>query len=382
MIRAIIFRLHLSVAVAAGAVVLMLAATGVVLSVEETVTGLVERRYFAAPGDGAERLAPEAIIEAAGLAAMSLSYRADPRAPVLVHEGRDRYARVNPYTGRVVGLGPGRLEHFFEAVHDWHRWFNVSSGSVRRARAVTGAVNVAFLFLLLTGPILWIPRPITRRSLANVFILHPRARGAWRDLNWHQVVGIWSVLPLAVIAATGVTTSYPGVGDRVYPVVGRVVPAEGWPGGVEGGGEDGVALEGAEEGARVPGADLEAVLATAEGWAPGWRTLVLNVPRPADREVRVEVRGGRVGQPHKAGLLTVDAATGAARGWESFADDTPGRRAQLFLRHAHTGEYWGLGGQLLAGLFSLAAALMVWTGLSLALRRARRFVRLRRSLRG
>ena len=398
MIRAVIFRLHLTVAVAAGAVVLMLAATGVVLSLEEAVTGLAERRLFVVAAEGAERLAPEGIVEATGLAATSLRYSADVRAPVRVYEGRDRYVRVDPYTGHVLGEGPGRLERFFEGVHNWHRWFNVSGGSMRRARAVTGAVNVAFLFLLLTGPILWIPRPITRRSLANVIVPRLRAKGAWRDLNWHQVVGIWSVLPLAVIAATGVTTSYPGVGDRVYPVVGRLVPVEGWPGGVGVGGEDAVAAEGAgavaadAEGAELdarqpdqgsaPGADLGAALAAAEAWAPGWRTLILNVPRPADREVRVEVQWGREGQPHRSGVLTVDAATGAVRDWESFADDTPGRRAQEFLRHAHTGEYWGLGGQLLAGLLSLAAALMVWTGLSLAIRRARRFVRLRRSLRG
>ena len=392
MIRSVVFRLHLVVAAAAGVVLFMLAATGVVLSLEETVTGLAERRHFVAAADGTERLAPDEIAEAAGFAATSLEYRADPRAAVLVHEGRDRYARVDPYTGRVLGTGPGGLEGLFEGVHNWHRWFNVSGGSVRRARAVTGAVNVAFLFLLVTGPILWLPRPITRRSLANVLLFRRGARGAWRDLNWHQVVGIWSALPLAVIAATGVTTSYPAVGDRVYPVVASMVPAEAgpagaWPAGAGPVGARPAAVDGAEDEERAgPAADtpdpnLEAALAAAEAWAPGWRTLIVNVPRPADREVRVEVRGGRAGQPHRTGYLTVDAATGAVRGLETFADDSPGRRAQQFLRYAHTGEYWGLGGQLLAGLFSLAATLMVWTGLSLALRRARRFVRLRRSQR-
>ena len=408
MIRAIIFRLHLAVAVAAGAVVFMLAATGAILSLEETVTGLAERRYQLAAEEGAEPLGPAAIAAATGFAATSLRYSADPRAPVRVHEGRGRYARVDPYTGAVLGTGPGGLDRFFEGVHNWHRWFNVSGGSVRRARAVTGAVNAAFLFLLLTGPILWVPRPVTRRSLANVVLLRPGAKGAWRDLNWHQVVGIWSVLPLALIAATGVTTSYPAVGDRVYPVVAKAVPAGAWPvdGGGEGGGAEGVGagdpgVAGSRaEGTRVEGAgnsedagdapaagdasdtDLGAVLATAREWVPEWRTLTLNLPLPSDREVRVEVQGGRAGQPHRAGFLTLDASTGAAREWESFADDTPGRRAQQFLRYAHTGEYWGLGGQLLAGLFSMAAALMVWTGLSLAVRRLRRFVRFRRALRG
>ena len=380
MIRTVIFWLHLAVAAAAGVVILMLAATGVVLSLEETVTGLAERRYVVAAPEGAVRLSPEEIAGAAGFTATSLSYRSDPRAPVRVHEGQSRYARVDPYTGRVLATGPGGLERFFEGVHNWHRWFNVSGGSVRRARAVMGAFNLAFLFLLLTGPILWLPRPFTRRAFANAFLFRRGERGARRDLNWHQVVGIWSVLPLAVIAATGAATSYPTVGDRVYPLVGSVVPARAWPPGSSSEGvgiEETVIAEAAivEDSAGAPDAELGAVLATAEAWTPEWRTLILNMPRPSDGEVRVEVRGGRAGQPHRAGVLTLDAASGTARAWESFADDTPARRAQQFLRYAHTGEYWGLAGQLLAGLFSLAAALMVWTGLSLAVRRLRRRVR-------
>ncbi len=388
MIRAVIFWLHLVVAVVAGVVVLMLAATGVVLSLEETVTGLAERRYAVAAPAGAVRLSPEEIAGAAGFTATSLSYRSDPRAPVRVHEGQNRYARVDPYTGRVLATGPGGLERFFESVHNWHRWFNVSGGSVRRARAVTGAFNLAFLFLLLTGPILWLPRPFTRRAFAKAFLFRRGERGTRRDLNWHQVVGIWSVLPLAVIAATGVTSSYPAVGDRVYPIVGKVVPAGAWPlepssegAGVEGAtiAETAIAEDSARgpDSAGAPDAELGAVLATAEAWTREWRTLTLNMPRPSDGEVRVEVRAGRAGQPHRTGVLTLDAASGTARAWKSFADDTPGRRAQQFLRYAHTGEYWGLAGQLLAGLFSLAAVLMVWTGLSLAVRRLRRGTRRR-----
>ncbi|MYI07007.1 MAG: PepSY domain-containing protein, partial [Gemmatimonadetes bacterium] len=74
--------------------------------------------------------------------------------------------------------------------------------------------------------------------------------------------------------------------------------------------------------------------------------------------------------------------TGTARSWELFADETPAHRAQEFFRYAHTGEYWGVPGRLIAGLCSLAAVLMVWTGLSLALRRLRRLLVLRRSRHG
>lgn len=386
MIRAIVFRLHLSVAAASGAVVFVMAATGVILSLKETVLELAERRYFVAAPENAPRMAPEFLAGAVEFTATSLRYRPDPRAPVRVEAGRDRFAYVDPYTGEVLGSGPGGPDRFFEDVLGWHRWLNVSDGSVRRARAVTGVANVAFCFLLLTGPLLWIPRPMTRRSLADVLFFRRDARSAGRDLNLHQVVGIWSVLPLSVIAATGVVTSYPWVGDRIYPAVGRIVPVEAW--------SDSQWMHPREhrnatgEGARDTGArdsppphDLEAVLAVAAERTRGWRTLILTLPRQGDTDVRVEVRRGRSGQPHKTGILTVDAATGAVRESASFVNDTPARRAQQFLRHAHTGEYWGPGGRLLAGLFSLAATLMTWTGMSLAVRRLRRFVQAARKRR-
>lgn len=413
MIRKIVFRLHLSVAAAVGLVVLMMAATGVILSLEDTVTGLAERRYFVAPPETAP-LPPTALVQAAEawgaargtpLTATSLRYRPHPRAPVRVDAGRELHVYVDPYRGEVVGHGPGAVEHFFTTVHDLHRWFAVPTGSVRRARAVTGAMNIAFLFLLVTGPFLWLPSRFTKRALANVLLFQRGARGAWRDLNWHQVIGIWTVVPLAVIAVTGAVLSYPAVADRVYPVVGRVVSGGGWGSGVEGevpagvvSGEPDEAQPGAGSAAEVAGsaqpggdvgqgdraagqegANLEAVLRVAEGWVGNWESLTLTLPRPSAGEIRVEIRGGGTGQPQKTGTLTLDAATGTPLSWETFADETGGRRAQEFLRYAHTGEYWGVTGRLIAGLCSLGATFIVWTGLALALRRLRRWLALRRA---
>jgi uncharacterized iron-regulated membrane protein len=41
------------------------------------------------------------------------------------------------------------------------------------------------------------------------------------------------------------------------------------------------------------------------------------------------------------------------------------------MRFVHTGEYYGLTGQTIAGIASLGGALLVWTGLALAYRRFR-----------
>ena len=205
--------------------------------------------------------------------------------------------------------------------------------------------------------------------------------------------------------ARGATQLAPGRRDLVCPAAGRgrgkrshCVVSGGGRSGRYDGGERGARRgmagwisvhEGSSRGGdlgrlgRVPDPDLGAALATARAWAPGWRTLILNMPRPSDSEVRVEVQRGRAGQPHRTGFLTLDAASGAVLAWESGVLRRRYARTarEQFLRYAHRGEYRGLGGQLLAELFSLAAALMVWTGLSLAVRWLRRFVSFRRGLR-
>ena len=399
MIRAVVFRLHLTVAIAAGLVILMMAATGVILASEDLVTDLAERRYRVTEpaGDGGERLPPEELVVAAEawgtgaeppFAATSIEYRAVPDAAVRVHAGRDRRVFVDPYTGEVLGGGLARLEGFFEGVNAWHRWVGVADPVIRKGRAVTAVANLALLFLLLTGPILWIPRRITRRAVAEGLIFRRGVKGVARALNWHYVIGIWSVVPLLMIAATGVVMSYLAVGDRVYPVVGGAISlgslaADPGPGQtaaevagegegqaaaeVAGGQAATEAVDQAADSAPVPRAGLATALAATESGVPGWRAIVLTLPRARDTELRVEVRAGRSGQPQKAGVMTVDRRTGAALSWESFADATPSRRAQQFMRYAHTGEYWGLAGQAVAGLLAVGIVLMVWTGLSVAL---------------
>ncbi len=361
LIRTVLFRLHLSVALAAGLFIVTMAVTGVVLVCEDALMSLAERRLSVVVREGAPRLSPDEIVEAAvawgagtdrPFTATSIEYRNRSGAAVQVHAGRDRRVFVDPWTGEVLGEGFPLLEGFFEGVRGWHRWLGASGGGVRKGRAVTGAANVAFLFLLLTGPLLWLPRRITKRAVTENLVFRRGVRGVARRLNWHYVVGIWSMVPLMAISVTGVVLSYPAVGDRVYPVVGVVL----WGGGdeVEGGGGGG--------GEGHPGA-----LAAAEARIPGWRSIALTLPRAEAMEIRVDVRTGRAGQPQKAVVLMVDRGTGVVASAELFRDGTPGHRAQEFLRYAHTGEYWGLAGQALAGLFALAVVIMAWSGFSVAL---------------
>jgi uncharacterized iron-regulated membrane protein len=51
--------------------------------------------------------------------------------------------------------------------------------------------------------------------------------------------------------------------------------------------------------------------------------------------------------------------------------DFLGKRLRLFIHTVHTDEAGGFAGQTMSGLASLACCVLVWTGLSLAIRRLR-----------
>ncbi len=65
---------------------------------------------------------------------------------------------MNPYTGELLGKGDQEVRKFFRVVTDWHRWLGASVESRATGRAITGASNLAFPFLVGTGFYLWWPR--------------------------------------------------------------------------------------------------------------------------------------------------------------------------------------------------------------------------------
>jgi uncharacterized iron-regulated membrane protein len=119
---------------------------------------------------------------------------------------------------------------------------------------------------------------------------------------------------------------------------------------------------------------LDALVALGAAKVPEWRSVQVELPQGAARNVNVTVDAGTGGQPQRRGRLVVDRRSGSAVRWEPFSSQTPGRRARSFLRFAHTGEVWGVVGQTIAGLASLGGVVLVWTGLALALRRLVRWL--------
>ena len=400
-LRTLIFWPHLIAGVIAGAIILLMSVTGVILTYERQLIAWSDSGFRSNPAAGASRLSPESLLtklrqDHPEIEASAVTFASDPTAPVSITAGRETlYA--DAYTGALVGESTQGMRRFMIATRAWHRWIAVEGEGRPIARAITGWSNAIFLFIVASGFYLWFPRKWSWQHVRSVTLFSGKLRGKARDFNWHNVIGFWSAVPLFIVVLTAMPISFPWANALVYRAVGEEPPQQGGRGGGggreggtanapgrEGGARaDGAAREGRERGgdredarrAELPPSDgLDRLWSVAESQVPGWRTINLRLPASNRAPVVFAIDKSDGGQPQHRSTLTLDRASGSVVSYEAFADQSLGRRLRSISRFAHTGELLGLPGQTVAGLVTAGAVVMVWTGIALTLRRFRAWV--------
>ena len=350
-----------------------MAVTGVLLTYQKQMTGWADLRGL----NGAPAAAGQAPLPADTLLTrVAATHRTRPTAivwrygantPVEVQFGREARVFANAYTAEVLGTGSAAMRGFFRQMTDWHRWLATKGDTRDLGRAATGAANLAFLLIVLSGMWLWWPRTLTWTSVRNVAWFRGGLAGKARDFNWHNVIGFWSAVPLVIVVASGVVISYPWASALVFRVVGEAPPART------------ASAPPASARPTGPGAlhgSLQPRLVTAQAKMPNWRTISLTLPTKPDEDASFLLDRGMGGEPHKRATAVI-SINGRLSELRTFSTQSPGRRLRSILRFAHTGEVLGALGQTIAGLISLGTAILVLTGVALTLRRFRAWWRRR-----
>ena len=125
-LRTLIFWPHLIAGVIAGAIILLMSVTGVILTYERQLIAWSDSGFKSKPAPGAARLSPEALLtkirqDHPDLEVSAVTFVADPTAPVSVSAGREtRYA--DAYTGALIGESSQGMRRFMSETRAWHRW--------------------------------------------------------------------------------------------------------------------------------------------------------------------------------------------------------------------------------------------------------------------
>lgn len=393
-LRSFFFWIHLAVGLSAGLLILLMSITGVMLGFERQMIAWTDGApRVVAPAT--DRLPLDTLLARAGIqrdAVASIVVMRNPAQPVTVRF-RERGATpllIDPYRATVLRAnGDGSGKAFFSALRRWHRWVGAQGTELRaQMKVLNGAANLMFLGLVLSGLYLWWPRRWTLARLRTTGLPQWRHRaGRVRDFNWHNSLGFWFALPLALIIASGAFFSFRWPGQYLDLALGSAAektaareaingarsPAPGartTPGRVDSPGS----LPPARA-LRESEAPLGAMVEAATAARPNWAQLSVTMPDAQATNVRVAVAEGNTYRPDLRWTLDLDRASAAVRASTGYADLSSARKIRAWVRFGHTGEVFGIVGQLLATITSAVAVLLVWTGFALAWRRLRQFLR-------
>ena len=380
-LRTLVFWPHLIAGVVAGAVVLLMSLTGVVLMYERQIVAWADSGFRSTPtAADARRLPLDEVVRRLGreipdLTPAAVTISADREAPVSIW-APPRTLYADAYTGGLRGEGNQGVRRFMTSVRAWHRWIGASGEGRSLARVVTGWSNLLFLLLVMSGVYLWFPRRWTWQRVRPAIWFSRTATSRARDFNWHNTIGAWSAVPLFIVVLTALPMSFPWANALLFRAVGELPPTTG-RGGRDAGNERSSEGRVRRDDPEPSLADIDDLLVRAEAHVPAWKTMNVRIPASARGPIALAIDAGDGGQPQARSTLTLDRA-GSVVAYESFTDQSLGRRLRSIARFAHTGEVLGLPGQTVAGLASAGAVFLVWTGIALALRRGVAFVRRRR----
>lgn len=384
-LRKTFFWLHLAAGVVASVVILSMAFTGSIMAYQRQIIAWSERDVRSVPPNSeaapldVETLLTKVRAAESNAVPTGVTLRSEADAPASVSFGRDKTLFVDVYSGAVVGDAATATRGFFKSVVGWHRWLGQEGARRDVGKAITGAANLAFLFLVLSGLILWIPRRWTKPAVRAVTVLNGKLSGKARDWNWHNVVGIWTAVPLVVVILTGTVMSYQWANALLFRATGTEPPA---PRAAESprpsDGKQKAAGKKASEAPRgqrdagpkeIRTAGLNQAWAVAEKKLTGWQSISLRFPNQPGEPLTFLIDQGNGARPDLRATLTLDAATGEEVRWQPYSSQTAGQRARAWVRWIHTGEAGGILGQTAALLVTLATMVLIWTGLALTWRR-------------
>ena len=354
--------MHLTAGATAGIVIFIMCVTGAFLSFERQIVEFAERdaREVAVKAGSPVLEAPqvlEIVRQSSPEAKPSgISKTSEPGAAWTVNLGRDGQLYIDPYSGEILGEGNKSVRSIMSEFRNWHRYIALSGEGRPVGKAITGASNLLFLFLAMSGIYIWFPRNLRWSSVKQVMWFRRGLRGKARNFNWHNTIGFWTSLFLIVFTLTAAVISYQWASNLVYTITGNDVPQQ------QGGGSS------SEKPYEYP-RDINSAWAAAEKQAPSWRSISLRLPIEKDSAV-FTIDEGIYWNMFGRSTLTSDLG-GTVTKWESYGDQNSGRRLRSWFRFTHTGESFGIVGQIIGFIACIGGAFLVWTGLSLALRRFR-----------
>ncbi|MFC5271170.1 PepSY-associated TM helix domain-containing protein [Adhaeribacter terreus] len=264
---------------------------------------------------------------------------------------KNNTAFMNPYSGELISLYDHR-NSFFYTMFATHRWLLADD----IGKFITGVSTFIFLFILLTGIILWWPK--------NQIILKQRLRfkwdGGWKRMNHdlHIVLGFYSAIFLFAFAFTGLAWSFKWFNDAIYVVTNSENKKPEPPKSV------------LTENAKT--VSFDQAFAAVKTLEPDAQFYNLNAPKEVDGVFSASALPLEPVHEKATNQYFFDQYSGKLLEKNLYADKNLGQRVRATFYPVHVGSIGGLPGRIIAFLACIAGVTFPVSGLILWLNRLRK----------
>ena len=382
-------RIHLYLGLSAGLVILTACLTGAILVFEKDLQmAMNKERYFV--DAGARRLPLDHMVQrvkdsfatarinsikiyesATRSAEVNVSFPSKDKKP---REGRKKELTkaasqrqpgstifIDPYTGQILKKYSYQETGFY-TVFKLHRWLLGTEGSV--GKYIVGISTLIFLFILLTGIILWWPK--TKRILAQRVKIKWNA--GWKRINhdMHLVFGFYSAIFLFIIAFTGLAWSFEWFNNGIYKLTGSPMKPAQAPRTVFV--------------ANAKSISFENAFVAAKAMAPHAAFYNITMPKDSTEAFTITTLRRNAIHENATDAIYLDQYSGKFLGRLDFANRSVGAKLRATFKPVHTGSIGGVPTKILAFVVCLLGVTFPITGTVMWINRCKRKKALRSGL--
>lgn len=260
-------------------------------------------------------------------------------------------AFMNPYTGELISLYSYRTT-FFYTMFSLHRWLLAGD----TGKLIVGVSTSIFLFILMTGIILWWPENKKKLKQRLKF----KSDAGWKRLNhdYHIVIGFYTAIFLFVFAFTGLAWSFKWFNDGIYWITGTENKRPEPPTSIYQANEKSISFD-------------DALMAIRE-LVPSAKNYSINSPKDSASAIAVTVMPLDPVHEKASDQYFFDQYSGKPIGTAKYADRNLGQRVRSMFYPIHVGSIGGWPGRIIAFLACLAGVFFPVTGVILWLNRLKK----------
>ena len=249
---------------------------------------------------------------------------------------------VNPYTGEVVNVEDSKWE-FFNVVYWLHRSLLLGDFG----KQIVGYSTLIFVFILISGIILWWPRNKKALKMGTWFRWKPSSKWRRKNYDLHKVFGFYSFLLALTIAITGLVYSFGWVKNGISWIINGGPVVRHWS----------PPTSGKQE--KVLNHPINKVYNDVRTKFPSAEEYLIIPPRDSMQAYLIYVRS-ETNYDNKT--FWYDQYTGERLAARHFSDKNATEKLMAIDMDIHTGKVLGLPTKILAFFASLISASLPVTG--------------------